>query len=101
MPLLLKIEDFALFPGGRDRSDGDWSGQQFREEVLTPALSEVDEISVDLRGAKILLPSFLDEAFGPLIEDLGKKEFLRRVKIVYEKDSDVEDNVLETIRLRG
>jgi hypothetical protein len=71
------VEKFTDAPGGRYRIHGDHSGEQFREELLEPALREYDEVMVDLDGALGLPASFLDEAFGPLSDqyDSGKLKF--------------------------
>lgn len=36
--------DFSRYPGGRYRRDGDFSGEQFREDVLVPILKNSDSI---------------------------------------------------------
>ena len=65
--------DFTPYPGGRYRSDGDFSGERFREELLRPAFSnaENETITVDLDGAAGFGSSFLEEAFGGLVRDCG------------------------------
>ena len=57
--------EFSDAPGGRYRQQGDFSGQEFREDFLIPLLKQSDLI-VDLDGALGLPASFLDEAFGEL-----------------------------------
>jgi hypothetical protein len=71
------VEQFTDAPGGRYRIHGDHSGEQFRQELLEPALLEYDEVLVDLDGALGLPASFLDEAFGPLAVpyETGKLKF--------------------------
>lgn len=75
--------DFSTFPGGRYYSDGPFSGEQFREEVLTPALSEHKKVRIVLDGARGYPPSFLDEGFAGYARKnkLNKKEFLSIVEI--------------------
>lgn len=58
------VNDFTDAPGGRFRTQGKYSGQEFREDILIPALSEYEDVVVDLNGALGLPASFLDEAFG-------------------------------------
>lgn len=55
-------------PGGRNRSDGPYSGERFREDILAPALRQ-GEVDVDLDGVLGFGSSFLEEAFGGLIRD--------------------------------
>jgi len=59
--------DFSKTPGGRFVSDGDWSGERFREEFLWPALKSAGQIRVDLSGTLGYGSSFLEEAFGGLV----------------------------------
>ena len=61
------VEDFSPSPGGRFRRDGPFSGEQFREDVLRPALITGEEVTIDLDGAFGYPSSFLEEAFGGLI----------------------------------
>lgn len=65
------VRDFTDAPGGRYRIQGDYSGEQFREDVLVPALSEHAHVIVDLNGALGLPASFIDEAFGPFAAEVG------------------------------
>lgn len=80
---LIKIAtDFSRTPGGRYRSDGPASGEEFREDILIPALSHGDTVTIDLDGARGYPSSFLEEAFGGLVRRLKLKgdDFARRVK---------------------
>lgn len=61
--------DFSPFAAGRYRTDGPWSGQRFREELLVPALRSFARVSVSLDGTLGLGSSFLEEAFGGLVRD--------------------------------
>lgn len=63
-------EDFAPTPGARYRTQGEFSGEEFRDEMLIPkveeALEKKEKISIDLDGTYGYPPSFLEEAFGGL-----------------------------------
>src|SRR5437016_2515802 len=65
------IADYAPSPGGRYISDGPFSGEWFREEVLSPALSAAiqsgEKLTIELDGTSGYGSSFLEEAFGGLI----------------------------------
>jgi len=97
----LKISDYSEYPGGRFSTDGPWAGDQYRDEIYEPALEANELLEVDMTGLKILLPSFVDEAFGPSIKTLGKAEFVRRVSFVYSREnSQAQLFVEQTIERR-
>lgn len=64
-------ESFSKTPGSRYRSEGVFSGEQFRTDLLFPALQRaIDEkgkLLVDLDGTAGYGTSFLEEAFGGLV----------------------------------
>jgi len=60
-------KNFSETPVGRYLSDGPYSGEKFREEILHPALKENDIVSVVIDDAEGYGSSFLDEAFGGLV----------------------------------
>lgn len=62
-------QDFTKYPAGRYRSDGQYSGEVFREDFLVPALRSGDEVEVVLDGALGYGSSFLEEAFGGLVRE--------------------------------
>lgn len=57
--------------GGRFRSDGPWSGEEFREDYLSEALSKAISVGrilrVDFDGATGMPTSFIEEAFAGLM----------------------------------
>lgn len=57
---------FSEVPLGRYPSDGEFSGERFREEFLKPAL-EQGEVVVEIDGTEGYGSSFLEEAFGGLV----------------------------------
>lgn len=78
--LISIANDFSRFPAGRYRTDGPYSGQHFRDDLLQPALKKYDRVIVDLDGTMGFGSSFLEEAFGGLrreylysVEDLERK----------------------------
>jgi len=66
-------EDFTRYPGGRYREDGEHSGEEFREDVLVPALERArassGRVIVVLDGVTGYPSSFLEEAFGGLVRE--------------------------------
>lgn len=75
--------DFSRTPGGRYRTDGPASGEEFRESVLIPALEENNSIVIELDGTRGYPSSFLEEAFGGLVRrlHLSPAEFAQKIKI--------------------
>lgn len=59
--------DFSQFPGGRFRTDGPHSGEEFRDDILAPALKSGDTVRLILDGVAGLPSSFREEAFGGLV----------------------------------
>jgi hypothetical protein len=60
-------KDYSRAPGGRFISHGSFSGEDFRERLLVPALKAGDHITVYLDDTAGYAGSFLEEAFGGLI----------------------------------
>jgi hypothetical protein len=63
--------DFSRYLGGRYRTDGPWSGQQFRDDMLVPRFDEAHaqgaKLVIVLEGLAAVPSSFLEEAFGGLL----------------------------------
>jgi len=95
MKTLINIaQDFSITPGARYRSDGDFSGQEFFEDILEKKyLSSEEEITVVLDGTDGFATSFLDEAFGGLSRKYGKENVFKRITFV----SDEEPYLIEEI----
>ena len=77
-------EQYSRSPAGRLRTDGPFSGERFREEILVPALQASDDwLEVDLRGALGFGSSFLEEAFGGLVRNglYSAEQLHRRLRI--------------------
>lgn len=68
---LIIARDFSTVPGARYPEEGDFSGHEFRNNVLIPkikeAISNQVHLLIDLDGTAGYGTSFLEEAFGGLI----------------------------------
>lgn len=68
--------DFTDTPGARERKDSKFSGQEFFEDYLKPALEEATKkdkkVFIDLDGACGYPSSFISSAFGKLSDAFGK-----------------------------
>lgn len=81
-------KDFSPSPAGRFRSDGRFSGEQFREDLLLPALMASDEVFVDFDGTDGYGSSFLEEAFGGLVRSgVPYAELEKKLKINSSRSS--------------
>ena len=60
-------KDYSDAPAGRYRTDGPFSGERFREDILIPELASNDVVEVDLSGVAGYGSSFLEEVFGGLV----------------------------------
>ena len=70
-------EEFTRYPAGRYRRDGPFNGTTFRQEHLVPALRNFDKVEVNFDGVAGFGYSFLEEAFGGLVQKEGMdKKFL-------------------------
>jgi hypothetical protein len=88
--------EFSETPGARHRSDGDFSGQEFFEEILEPAylsLKENEKIIIDLDGTDGYATSFLDEAFGGLARKYGKQNVLNKIEFISEEEPFLIDEI--------
>lgn len=88
-------KDFSRYPSGRYRTDSRFSGEQFRDDHLVPALQQFDKVFVEMDGTLGYGSSFLDEAFGGLIRvsKFSSSELLNRINIV-TKNSILKEEVL-------
>lgn len=76
--------DFSRYPGGRFRKDGDYSAEEFRDDVLVPAVKSAvlrgGTVTVILDGVAGYAVSFLEEAFGGLVRlNIVSPPILQRV----------------------
>lgn len=76
-------EEFSRAPSGRYYSDGDYTGQRFRDEFLVPALKSSKMVKVVLDGTRGYGSSFLEEAFGGLVREklFTAEELISRLEI--------------------
>ena len=95
------IKDFTEYPGGRSRSTGDGSAEEFYEDVLQgkfkQAVSEDKMLSIDLDGAAGYAGSFLDEAFGRLGHEFGLDECKKRLEFVTDEEPYLREDIFGSI----
>lgn len=68
--ILSIVKDFCETPGPRFKSEGNFSGEEFRDEILEPkfllAKRNNEKLIIKLDGVYGYPASFLEEAFGGL-----------------------------------
>ena len=86
----VSVRQFSEYPGGRYRHISEFSGEEFRETVLEPALKSGGSVVVDLDGVVGYGSSFLEEVFGGIVRAkkwLSKDEVDRHLKIASQRQS--------------
>lgn len=98
--LMLKIsKDFSRTPGPRYRVEGDFSGEEFREQVLRnhvlQAINTGEKLTIDLDGTEGYGTSFLEEAFGGLIREdhLGYNEVVDTLHFISNEEEYLIDDI--------
>lgn len=94
-------KDFSKTPGARYRSDGLYSGQDFRERHLEPLFEDASDqtpIEIDLDGTEGYATSFLEEAFGGIAEKYGVDRALARFRFTSKEEPLLPDEIRGYIR---
>jgi hypothetical protein len=86
-------KDYTRYPAGRFRTDGPFSGEQFREQILEPALRIADVVEIELDGVAGYGSSFLEEAFGGLVRThvISAVDATKRIRLLTTDQSLVTE----------
>lgn len=83
-------KDFTDTPGARYKSEGEYSGELFRETILIPkyveAIAAKEQLKIELDGGYGYATSFLEESFGGLAREYDIQEVLRT--LVFESNDE-------------
>jgi hypothetical protein len=98
MAISLSIaRDFSPTPGPRTRREGDFSGEQFLDELLKPKFIQArdsnESLVVDFDGAVGYATSFLEAAFGGLARNYEPHLVLKTLKLVCTDEPSIVDEV--------
>ena len=103
--MILKIAtQFAKACGGRKRTDGSCSAEEFYEDCFKPifkmSLDKDEDLTVDLDGTAGYASSFLDESFGRLTLDLDftVDEINKRLHLISTEEPELIDEIRTSIR---
>lgn len=97
-------KDFSPTPGGRFKSQGDHSGEEFRDDILRPkldiAIRENITLVCNLDGCLGYPSSFLDESFGQLGREMKKKgiDILKYMTFISKDEPSLVENIQHYIR---
>lgn len=95
-------KEFSISPGSRSPDEGDFSGQEFRENILIPKFREIlksgDTLILDLDGTLGYGTSFLEEVFGGLAREFSIDEVLKFVMIKSDEEEYLIDDIKDYIR---
>lgn len=86
-------QDYTTHPLGRFKQAWPFSGERFREEFLEKPLAAGEDIEVNINGVKGLAPSFLEEAFGGLIQQGFTSAILRNLLHIVGDDQARVDEI--------
>lgn len=92
-------KDFSRIPGARFPEEGDYSGQEFRNNVLLPklkiAISAHEKLKVILDGTAGLGTSFLEESFGGLIriDNISYPDIKNTLILISDEDEDYIEEI--------
>ncbi|WP_418140237.1 STAS-like domain-containing protein [Marinobacter sp. MA] len=75
--------DYSPIPFGRYRSDGKYSAEKFRDDILIPAMRNNKLVIIELDDVRMSYgSSFLEETFGGLIRrGFSSREILEKIEI--------------------
>lgn len=89
MKIIRIAKDFSETPGPRAKDEGDFSGDEFLENILRPAyvqaVKEGSTLTIDLDGTEGYATSFLEATFGGLAREFDAAEIL---KVITFKSDD-------------
>lgn len=102
---IMKIKiavEYTDTPGGRYISDGPYSGEDFRKNVLEikyrECLEKHEKLEIDFDGGYGYGTSFLEEAFGGLVrEGYDADEIIENMIFISEEENSLIDRVRKYI----
>lgn len=95
--------EFSKFPGPRDRGEGEFSAEEFFEQLLLPrfnqALLQRERLKVILDGTAGYATSFLEGSFGKLQRELKSQgtKILDHIDIVSIEEPYLIDEIKEYV----
>jgi len=99
--LINVARDFTRTPGPRYRTQGKWSGEEFREDFLENHFKDKKakyKVIVMFDGTMGSPNSFVEEAFGGLARIYGVDWVLSRLEIISEEEPLLVKEIIDCIK---
>ena len=94
--------DFSRTPGARYKTDGYFSGEEFREKLLCPKYLEAkqkgERLTVNFDGCYGFATSFLEESFGGMVREFKEKGLMDIVDIVSNDDVSIQGLIYSYVK---
>ncbi|MCW5319646.1 DUF4325 domain-containing protein [Verminephrobacter aporrectodeae subsp. tuberculatae] len=90
MTTLCVAKHFSSYPGGRFKRISEFSGEEFRDDFLAPAIRRGDKVVVELDGVVGYGSSFLEEVFGGIVRTMhwtDREQVNKHLKIESSQES--------------
>lgn len=98
---IIIAKDFSQTPGARYRQDGEFSGEEFLEEILLPKFSKAVEnkylLLIDLDKVWGYPSSFVSGSFGKLSIQYGADVLLKHIKFKSEDNAFRLEKIIKEI----
>ena len=95
-------QDFNDVLGGRFYSDGQYSGQEFFEEILKrkyeEAIGKKEKLEINLDGTFGYPSSVIDQSFGELGRKYGEKMVQNTLTFISEDQPSLENKIRDYIK---
>ena len=102
MIIINVAKDFSETPGGRLISEGPYSGELFREDVLKPrydeAIANSDKLQINMDGCFGFPSSFIEESFGGLVRTLNGTDILACIEFISNDQPSLVDYIHKCVQ---
>jgi len=101
--ITIKIsKDFSPFPAGRYTTDGNYSGEKFRNDILIPAIENNDSVCINFDGGIGYGSIFLEEVFGGLIRlGYNSQPLIQQLQFISKYDPLLISEVLSYLEINS
>ena len=100
---IIVAKEFSECPGARSKKDGDFSGEEFLNDILIPKFEKVKDIKnalllVDLDNVEGYATSFLEAAFGGLARIYLREEIMDHLRFKCNDEPLLEREIKQYIQ---